>query len=145
MPGVPRRFLTMSKGSEANSIPSFRTSFTPSHQHTPRRGRLNISTPLFKVLVLSPNEATRTCVVLCIKIIMYFTSNMVLRCEIAILCEVWSRTKGGREILSLLRNSDSPRHPRRDKKSKTRDEENRMVAVTNPLVTPFFVRCVNDS
>jgi len=59
---------------------------------------------------------------------------MVLRCEIAILRKVWSRVKGGREILSLLRNPDSPCHPRRDKKSKTR-EENRMVGVTNPLVT----------
>jgi len=76
---------------------------------------------------------------------MYFIGNMVLRCEIAILCKVWSRVKGGREILSLLRNSDSPRHPRRDKKSKTRDEKNRMVGVTNPLVKPLYVCCTNDS
>jgi len=69
---------------------------------------------------------------------------MVLRCEIAILCKVWNRVKGGREILSLLRNSDSHRHPRRDKKSKTRDEKNRMVGVTNPLVNPLYVRCTND-
>jgi len=44
----------------------------------------------------------------------------------------------------LLRNLESPRHSRRDKKSKTRDEENRMGGVTNLLVIPFSVHCVTD-
>ena len=81
--------------------------------------------------------AMRTCVVFCTKIIMYFIGNMVSRCKIAILCKVWSRVKGGREILSLLRSSDSPRHPRRDKKSKTRDEEKRRMLWLVNLFSPF--------